>query len=223
MECYDDINNALCAAAVDDTVNVVAITGAGDFFSSGNDLSSMDMDNIDELRDSAQKMLIAHIKFPKLLIAVVNGPCIGIAATIVALCDVVYAANIAYFYAPFTQLGICIEGAASYSFPKILGPSKAAEVLLLNHKLTADEALKFKLVSEVFTPTDLQTTIWPRIESFSKLPRNSIMVGKKLLRNIESDKLERARKEEAVALFKLIDSGEFKNAALQFLNRKSKL
>lgn len=64
------------------------------FFSSGNDLSSMDMDNMEELRESAQKMIIAHIKFPKLLIAVINGPCIGIATTIVALCDVVYAADI---------------------------------------------------------------------------------------------------------------------------------
>ena len=63
------------------------------FFSSGNDLSFNAMENLDELRESAQKMIIAHIQFPKLLIAVVNGPCIGIAPTIVALCDVVYASD----------------------------------------------------------------------------------------------------------------------------------
>lgn len=51
------------------------------------------MESLDELRESAQKMIIVHIQFPKLLIAVVNGPCIGIAPTIVALCDVVYASD----------------------------------------------------------------------------------------------------------------------------------
>lgn len=51
------------------------------------------MESLDELRESAQNMIVAHIQFPKLLIAVVNGPCIGIAPTIVALCDVVYASD----------------------------------------------------------------------------------------------------------------------------------
>lgn len=129
----------------------------------------------------------------------------------------------AYFYTPFTQLGLCIEGAASYTFPKILGTSKTAEVLLLNHKMAAEEALKFKFVSEVFKPAELQAVLWPRIESFAKLPKASVTVGKKLLRNFELDKLERARKEEAAALNKITDSGEFKKATLNFLNRKSKL
>lgn len=48
---------------------------------------------MEELRESAQKMIIAFIEFPKLLIAVVNGPCIGIATTVVALCDVIYAVD----------------------------------------------------------------------------------------------------------------------------------
>lgn len=78
---------------MDDSVTVVAITGAGEFFSSGNDISLGAMESLEEIRESAQKMIIAHIQFPKLLIAVVNGPCIGIAPTIVALCDVVYAAD----------------------------------------------------------------------------------------------------------------------------------
>lgn len=96
-------------------------------------------------------------------------------------------------------------------------------MLLLNHKLTAHEALKFKLISDVFTSMELKTLLWPRIESFSKLPKNSMMVSKKLLRNFELEKLEQARKEEAIALYNLIDTGEFKRASIEFLNRKSKL
>lgn len=47
----------------------------------------------EELRECGQRMIIAHIKFAKLLIAVVNGPCIRIAPTTVALCDVIYASD----------------------------------------------------------------------------------------------------------------------------------
>lgn len=57
----------------------------------------MDGDDVEAIRKRAQKvlksMISAFIQFPKLLIAVVNGPCIGIAATTVALCDVVYASD----------------------------------------------------------------------------------------------------------------------------------
>lgn len=75
--------------------------------------------------DPLNKMVTAFIKFPKLLIALVNGPAVGIGATILALCDVIYAAKSAYFYTPFTALGLCAEGCSSVTFPKILGTSKA--------------------------------------------------------------------------------------------------
>ncbi|MGL5405346.1 MAG: enoyl-CoA hydratase-related protein [Propionibacteriaceae bacterium] len=55
-------------------------------------------------------MVQAFIRFPKLLIAVVNGPAIGIGATVLALCDILYASETAYFYTPFTALGLCAEG-----------------------------------------------------------------------------------------------------------------
>lgn len=95
-------------------------------------------------------------------------------------------------------------------------------MLLLNHKLSANEALRFNFVSEVFTQSELTTKLWPRIENFSKLPRNSLFVGKKLIRKRELDKLEQARQDEKVELYKRFESEEFKNALTKFMNRKSK-
>lgn len=65
----------------------------------------------------------------------------------------------AYFYTPFTKLGICAEGCSSYIISKILGSSKAAEMLLLDQKLSAQEALQFKFVSEVLTKAELETKL----------------------------------------------------------------
>jgi len=229
MQSYQDIATSLNEAASDESVNVVAITGAGDFYSSGNDLSlrSMDGGDVQELRKKAQRvlksMISAFIQFPKLLIAVVNGPSIGIAATTAALCDVVYATDNAYFYTPFTLLGLCAEGSSSYTFPRILGTSKASEMLLLNHKMSAAEALKFNFVSEVFTTSELATKLWPRIENYATLPKDSMRVSKKLLKKFDLVELEKACDDEMVELYKRQDSDEFMNAVINFMNRKSKL
>lgn len=90
------ISDALQVAAADDSVSIVALTGEGDYYSSGNDISKFlaVMDPQNEIKEAykALKSLIRGICcFPKLLICVVNGPCIGIAATTAVLCDIIYA------------------------------------------------------------------------------------------------------------------------------------
>lgn len=139
-------------------------------------------------------MLQAFIRFPKLLIAIINGPAIGIGATAVALCDVIYASETAYFYTPFTRLGLCAEGCSSVTFPKILGNSKANEMLSLNHKMTAREAHQFGFVAYVYK--DVQE-VWKKLEQISYLPVGSIKVNKKLTRRFTVEELEAATLVEA--------------------------
>lgn len=90
--------DALQQAGIDSTVTVVAITGEGPFYSSGNDLSAFleTEDPIEALRLAKpilRQIIRAFYTFPKLLICVVNGPCIGIAATTAILSDVIYASE----------------------------------------------------------------------------------------------------------------------------------
>lgn len=89
---------ALNDAAKNNDVIVVAITGEGEFYSSGNDMSAMLIhDDIQQASfdaiDIIRKLVRAFFTFPKVLISVVNGPCIGITATTAILCDVVYASE----------------------------------------------------------------------------------------------------------------------------------
>lgn len=88
----------MSAAAADDSVTIVALTGEGDFYSSGNDLSTFltvedPQKAITESHIILKAMIHRFCTFPKLLICVVNGPCIGIAATTAILCDIIYAVD----------------------------------------------------------------------------------------------------------------------------------
>lgn len=87
---YLRVTKILNHAATDDNLKMVVLTGTGDFYSSGNDMASED--NLQtELLDIIKELIISMIKFPKLLIAIVNGPAVGVAVTSLALCDFVFA------------------------------------------------------------------------------------------------------------------------------------
>ena len=80
------------------------------FCSSGNDLSATNGisrdDEVDlDIHGPVRALVAAFINFPKLLVCLVNGPAIGIAATTLALADIVYCHESAYIYTPFTALG----------------------------------------------------------------------------------------------------------------------
>lgn len=98
---YTDLTNILNEAAIDDNIIVTVLTGSGDYYSSGNDIMSFlqaspaptDDSPFKQAKYRIQSFVEAFINFPKILIAVLNGPAIGIAATTLALCDVVYASE----------------------------------------------------------------------------------------------------------------------------------
>lgn len=219
-------------AATDDTIKVVVLTGTGDFYSSGNDLSSLMREastagNVEELLKEAifacmGNMTRSFYTFPKILIAVVNGPAIGITATTVALCDVIYCSKTAYFYTPFTKLGLCCEGCSSYTFPRILGNSKASEMLLLNHKMSAEEACQYNFVSKVYDPKEVGK-VWKEIEKLAELPLESIKVTKGLMKRYDLKVLEEVNKTEATELVSRFTSEEAMEAIINFNTKKHKL
>ncbi|XP_060920986.1 enoyl-CoA delta isomerase 2, mitochondrial isoform X2 [Labrus mixtus] len=149
---YDEIVAALAQAAKDDSV-ITVITGAGDYYSSGNDLSNFTKipeEGVEQLAKSSAELLrryvSAYIDFPKPLVAVVNGPAVGISVTVLGLFDLVYASERATFHTPFSQLGQSAEGCSSYTFPKIMGHAKV-HTLTHTHTQAAQKDSLRKILS----------------------------------------------------------------------------
>ncbi|NWX83719.1 ECI2 isomerase, partial [Nothoprocta ornata] len=228
-EMYREIMKALEEAAKDDST-IVVITGNGDYYCSGNDLKNFtnipagEMEKMAEDGAALLRDFVAHfIDFPKPLVAVVNGPAVGISVTLLGLFDIVYASDMATFHTPFSQLGQSPEGCSSYLFPKIMGAAKANEVLLFNKKLTAAEACAHGLVTEVFPNRTFQKEVWARLKAYASLPKNSLAVSKQLLRGVEKEKLHAVNSRECEVLKERWLSDECLNAIVAFFQRKSKL
>uniref|UniRef100_A0A8C9TLR1 Enoyl-CoA delta isomerase 2 n=1 Tax=Scleropages formosus TaxID=113540 RepID=A0A8C9TLR1_SCLFO len=227
---YSEIVKALEMASKDDSV-ITVITGSGEYYSSGNDLNnftSVPEGDIEKKAKDAAELLKGFVKafidFPKPLIAVVNGPAIGISVTLLGLFDVVYATERATFHTPFSQLGQSPEGCSSYTFPKMMGAAKASEVLLFNKKLTATEACERGLVTEVFPDATFQIEVWKWLKAYSKLPRNSLALSKQLMRAVEKEHLYAVNAQEVQRLAECWQSDECLNAIVNsFFQAKAKL
>ncbi|XP_020030578.2 enoyl-CoA delta isomerase 2 isoform X1 [Castor canadensis] len=230
IQMYQEILSALEATSKDDNSVITVLTGNGDYYSSGNDLTNftnLPPGGIEEVAKTGSILLRdfvdCFIDFPKPLIAVVNGPAVGIAVTLLGLFDAVYASDRATFHTPFTQLGQTAEGCSSYTFPKIMGPAKAIEMLIFGKKLTAHEACAQGLVTEVFPDSTFQKEVWARLKAYAKLPPNAMRISKELIRHNEKEKLHAVNAEESTALQGRWLSEECMNAIINFLSRKSKL
>ncbi|XP_006870608.1 PREDICTED: enoyl-CoA delta isomerase 2, mitochondrial [Chrysochloris asiatica] len=226
---YHEIMHALDAAGKDDSAFAV-FTGNGDYYCSGNDLNNFTNVLPDEVEEKAKHFAIllrnfvdCFINFPKPLIAVVNGPAVGISVTLLGLFDIVYASDRATFHTPFSHLGQSPEGCSSYMFPKIMGSAKAAEMLIFGKKLTAREAYTQGLVSEVFPDSTFQEEVWTRLKTYSQLPPNAMKISKQLIRNVEKEKLHAINSKESSILQDRWQSDECINAIMNFFSKKAKL
>uniref|UniRef100_A0A8C8FNJ7 ACB domain-containing protein n=1 Tax=Oncorhynchus tshawytscha TaxID=74940 RepID=A0A8C8FNJ7_ONCTS len=221
VEMYNEVIKALEQAGKDDSV-ITVITGSGDFYCSGNDLT-----NFTKIPEGTFFLMLEFVKafidFPKPLVAVVNGPAVGVSVTLLGLFEIVYATERATFHTPFSQLGQSPEGCSSYTFPKIMGNAKASEMLLFNKKLSAVQACAQGLVTEVFPDSSFQTEVATRLKAYAKLPRNSLALSKQLIRGTEKERLHTVNDQEVERLVERWLSDECMQAIMSFFQAKAKL
>ncbi|XP_042868681.1 enoyl-CoA delta isomerase 2-like [Penaeus japonicus] len=228
VEMYEEWIAALKEAAEDPATVITVTTGAGNYYCSGNDLSNFANVTPENMHEHSKnggvllnRFVSSFIDFPKPLIAVINGHAIGVSVTVLGLYDAVYATDKATFNTPFSNLGQSPEGCSSYTFPKLMGPGKANEMLLFNKKITAHEACDLGLVTEVFPDASLQQEVWPRLQAYAKLPVKSLVYSKALSRNMEKDILHKVNDMECDRLVERWTSDDCINAVMKFLSRKN--
>ena len=223
---YGEIGEFL-ERARQDPVKFVVLRGTGDYYSSGNDLgnfANIPPEGVQKMAKDGEKVLkkfvASFIDFDKPLVAVVNGPAVGIPVTTLGLCDVVFAKESATFHTPFTSLGQSPEACSSYTFPLIMGAAKANEILLFGKKLTAQEAFDRSLVTRVIPSSNFDEEINSILKQYSQLPPISLRTSKQIIRDTHKDKLHEVNGKECALLAERWCSDECIAAIMSFFQRK---
>lgn len=182
---YDAVREALDAAAADPGVAVAVVTGAGKAFSAGQDLGELtDPPRYapgDRGNHGFPPFIRAVARFPKPLVAAVNGLGVGIGCTLLPHCDIVLIADTARLRAPFVSLGVVPEAASSRLFPARMGWQAAAHFLFTSDWLDADAAVDAGLALRKVAHERLLVEALDVAQHIASMPVVSLMATKKLL------------------------------------------
>ena len=138
-------------------IRAVTVTGAGRAFSSGADLK--DADDLTtggpelvykRLTEQYHPIITGLRLMPKPVIAAVNGPAAGIGLSLALACDLVVAAESAFFQLAFVNIGLVPDGGSSLFVPSRVGFTRAAELAMLGERLDARTALDWGLINRVW-------------------------------------------------------------------------
>ena len=146
----------LLAALRDAEANVVVITGAGRAFCAGGDVELMaslqktnDADRFRKLLDAGRDVVVQIATMPKAVIAAVNGIAAGAGCNLALACDYRIASEAAKFSESFVRIGLHPDWGGSWFLPRLIGTSRAFELLATGRMVDANEALRIGLVDRV--------------------------------------------------------------------------
>jgi enoyl-CoA hydratase/carnithine racemase len=201
---YRRLSGALDHADASTDVSVVLMEGAGRGFSSGVDLASVGVDDT-ALSETFDDLLESLINFSKPLLAAVHGVAIGFGATVLLHCDLVLVADTARLRLPFTALGTTPEAGSSTLLPRLVGPQRAADLLLTSRWFSGTEAARMGLAARCYPEASLHSEATDLARELAGLPDAALAAVKRLLRDGTTDLAREALSRERDAARSLHD------------------
>jgi enoyl-CoA hydratase/carnithine racemase len=218
-----ELRNALEEAERDARVRVVVLTGAEGNYSAGADMqvfSDMAAGKLQGDPAVLGKLDEPLARFPKPLIAAVDGLCVGMAVTLLPFFDMVYASERATFRTPFVRLGLVLEMGSSYTLPRLIGRQRANELIYRAEPIDARTAENWGLVNRVFTNETLLAETLRVAQDVAKGGPQSVAHCKRLLIDGETAQRASATQAELATLVHCYASQEHREAVAAFFKRK---
>jgi 2-(1,2-epoxy-1,2-dihydrophenyl)acetyl-CoA isomerase len=173
LEMCGEVSEALRMLAASDGVRVVIVTGAGRAFCSGADLNLLGTDGT-SLVAAGKEIAIVIRSAPKPVLAAVNGPAAGGGANLALACDYRVASDQASIGQVFHKLGLVPDWGGSYFLPRLVGTSKALELVWSARMVPADEAFALGLFDRVVPHAQLMTEARRLAEVWAGYPSEAV-------------------------------------------------
>ena len=216
--------------ANDDSLQVVVLRGAGKHFMAGGDIRAF----AEELgRPAADRERTFHRmverlhaaieqlhQMPQPLVAQVQGAVAGFGLSLMNACDLVIAADDAYFASAYRHLALTPDGGGSWSLPRLVGARKAMEILLLSERFDAAEALRLGIVNKVVARAELEAATNAIVGSLVAGPRLALRNTKRLIRESLARPLSDHLRAEAVSFGQCAGTDDFIEGITAFLAKR---
>lgn len=183
----------------DPSVRCVILTGNGPSFSAGGDIRVMKQQASSEVsemeirhfyRRGIQKMARAIFELEVPIIAAINGHAIGAGLDLACLCDIRIASDTAKMASSFIKVGIVPGDGGAWLLPRVIGMSRAAEMMLTGDTIDAQKALEWNLVSQVVPADQLMSSAREMARRIAINPSHSIRLTKRLMRESQRAPLD---------------------------------
>lgn len=220
-----ELAEAFTAAADDDSVRVVVLTGAGDrAFSSGADLKAGFTEGLQDpgesLRTTYHPLVHAMRNLPKPILGRLNGIAAGAGCSLALACDVLVASETAAMSQLFIGIGLVPDAGSTFFLPRRIGYAAAFELCSTGRTVPAAECLALGLVNEVVPAADLDAAVQRRAAAYAQAPTQSIGLLKKLLQDSLSNTLDEQLEREAAAQTHAARSADAAEGVLAFLQKR---
>jgi 2-(1,2-epoxy-1,2-dihydrophenyl)acetyl-CoA isomerase len=217
--------------ATDDSLAVVVLRGGGKHFMAGGDirtfaasLSKAPAERRSDFQRMVERMHLAieqlH-RMPHPVVAGVHGAVAGFGLSLMNACDVVVAADDAYFASAYRHIGLTPDGGGTWTLPRIVGLRKALEILLLGERFDAREALRLGIVNRIVPTGELDTAVAAIVSSLVAGPRQALRGAKRLVRDGVARSLSEQLEAEAVSFGACTADADFEEGVRAFLAKRT--
>lgn len=224
---WPDVEAAFREVGADQHVRCLVVTGAGDDFCSGADVSGpaesgegvRPRHQLEAMRAISAAIEALH-SVPQPVVARVAGVCVGVGMNIALGCDLVVASDDARFSEIFARRGLSIDGGGSWLLPRLVGLQKAKELSLLADIIPAAEAERLGLVTRLVARADLDASVADIAARLAAGPPLALSMTKRLLNQSAQITLPQALEAEAQAQTVNFGTRDTAEAMLAFIERR---
>lgn len=218
---WDGLRDALRDAREDDDVAVVVVTGAGSDFSAGQDLQAFGGSPRDDGSPSGYYgCMEALVAFDKPLVAAARGVGVGIGATLLFHCDVVYVGESVRLRLPFVRLGLVPEAASSYLLQAMIGTRRAAELFYTAEWIDAQRAVATGIATACHPDEALLDAALAKAREIARHPVSALRATKRTLKVAHEAGIRAALAAEDAGMAAQAGSPENLEAIAAFLQKR---
>jgi 2-oxoglutaroyl-CoA hydrolase len=211
----EQLAHVFAEAAEDDTVRFVVLTGAGGTFTAGGDIAAFMEATPEHLSRLAWNVAAAE-RFPKPVIARLQGYCLGVGLELALACDFRVAAEDVQLGLPEVGLGMIPGSGGTQRLARLVGLGRAKDVIMRRRRISAEEALAWGLVSEVVPTEELDAAVERVIADLDQLSPLALRTAKRVLNYVYDAPLQVGLELEGLAYGLLRSSDDFREGVEAF-------